>query len=52
MAARNVGRPLHLAEEALGPALLLDADVLVATDAPLIRQVAACLGLTYRITAT
>ena len=53
MAALNVGRQLNLlAAEALAAALLLDADVLVATDAPLIRQGAARLGLTYRITAT
>ncbi len=53
MAALDVGRQLNLlAAEALAAALLLDADVLVATDAPLIRQGAARLGLTYRITVT
>jgi hypothetical protein len=50
MAALDVGRQLNLlAAEALAAALLLGAEVLVATDAPLIREGAAHLRLSYRL---
>ncbi len=50
MVALQIGRqPNLLAAEALAVALLLGAEILVATDAPLIRDGAAHLGLAYRV---
>lgn len=50
MAALNVGHPINLlATEALAVALLLGAEVLVTIDAPMIREGAQRLGLTYRV---
>jgi hypothetical protein len=50
MVALQIGRqPNLLASEALAAALLLEAEILVATDAPLIRDGAAHLGLAYRV---
>lgn len=52
MAAFRLGTPLNLlAAEALAAAVLLDAEILVATDAPLIRRGAAIMRQPYRVTA-
>jgi len=50
MSVLNVGRNLKLlAAEALAVALVVGADIGVTTDAPLVREGAATLGLGYRV---
>ncbi len=46
MQALRVSRPLNMLNaEALAAALVLDADLVVRTDGPLLREVAAELGV-------
>lgn len=53
MQALTVERPLNfLSAEALGAALLLDASVVVSTDAPLLRSGCADLAVSYRLAGT
>ena len=53
MHALTVQRPVNfLTAEALGAALLLDASIVVSTDAPVLREGCTDLAIDYRLVGT